>query len=212
MPGVASITASPDALWTGEASTPTGTVTLNEPAAPEGTTVTLGIAGPPDVTVPQSVLINAGDTSATFPITVASTASSGTVIVTATGPDGRSQSTTIGIYTGEIAMSLAWPSQEPFGPQEGDSGIGTIFVRTPAPQSGGIITLTINPEFVGIPASVPLQVGSTSATFALSVRNSGKHIVTITASYNGNSTSTEFGINFQPPEPHGGGGPGHTLE
>jgi hypothetical protein len=213
LPGVASITASPNGLWAGEASTATATVTLNEPAAPEGTTVTLSVAGPPDVTVPPSVLINAGDTSATFPITVASTTGSGTVTVTATGPDGRPQSTTVGIYTGQIAMSLAWPTAQDFGPQAGDSGIGTIFVRSPAPASGGLISLTINPHFVSIPANVPLQAGSTSATFTLSVGNDKKAIITITASYEGNSTSATFGINFTPPEPPGGrGGPGHTLE
>jgi IPT/TIG domain len=204
LPGVASITVTPDALWTGETSTATVTVTLNEPATPEGTNVTLSITGPPGVTVPPSVLISPGETSATFPLTVPSSVSSGGIVVTATGPDGWPQSTTVGIYAGQIVMSLALPSDQA-GLFYGDSATGTIFVNSPAPTSGGLITLEANPPGVVrvSPANVTLQAGSTSATFTLSVVSDARGFATITATYEGNSTGKRFPVNLIPRSPNG---------
>ena len=207
LPSVASITASPNVLWTGR--TLLGTVTLNEPAASGGTTVTLTLSGPAGVTVPTAVEFAAGGTSADFTITAAATATSGTATITATGPDGTPQSTTIAIYPGQIFISV--PSlfdQFPSSLGYGQPVTGTILVRTPAPAAGGLITLSTNrPDAVRIPANVDLPGGSTtSVPFTLAAFNVHATGVTISASYEGDSTtSAAFRVNVQipPPPPRG---------
>ena len=208
---VAGIAVSPNVLWAGETSA--GTVTLNEPAPPQGTTVTLDISGPAGVTVPASVFINAGATSATFPITASATAITGMADISATGADGSTQSTTVNVYTGEIFVDLPVLDDQDNVLESGQAATGTIFVRTPAPAPGELITLSTNrQDAVSIPADVTLSGGSTSATFTLTCQPVSLITnVTISASYGGNSwTSQPFevirSIPIHVPPPPGGGG------
>jgi|GEM_PF-6968178 len=213
LPGAGSINVSSNVLWAGE--TITGTVTLDEPAGPEGVTVTMDIPDPAGVTVPASVVINPGETSATFPITASATVSggpgvegpgvAGAAIVYASGPDGTEiESPLIEVYAGQIVVIL--PSALLTGPGlvSGETATGTIVVRTPAPASGGLITLSASHAgAVSIPASVPLPGGGTSATFTLTaLQVSGTFGVTISASYEGNSsTSPLFKVIAHEPPP-----------
>ncbi len=213
LPGAGSIDVSSNVLWAGE--TITGTVTLDEPADSEGVTVTMDIPDPTGVTVPASVVINPGETSATFPITASATVSggagvegpgvAGAAIVYASGPDGTEiESPLIEVYAGQIVVIL--PSALLIGPGlvSGDTATGTIVVRTPAPASSGLITLSAShADAVSIPASLPLPGGGTSATFTLTaLQVSGTFGVTISASYEGNSsTSPLFKVIAHEPPP-----------
>jgi YVTN family beta-propeller protein len=214
LPGVGSIDVSSNVLWAGQ--TITGTVTLDEPASPEGVTVTMDIPDPAGVTVPASVVINPGETSATFPITASATVSGGSgvegpgvagaAIVYASGPDGaENESALVEVYAGQIVVIL--PSALLIGPGlvSGETATGTIVVRTPAPASGGLITLSAShADAVSIPASVPLPGGGTSATFTLTaLQVPGTFGVTISASYEGNSSTSPLFkvIAHEPPRP-----------
>ena len=217
LPGVLSLNVSSNVLWTGQ--TFTGTITLNEPAASGGTTVTLstlgegegGVAAAGVITAPASVSIPAGRTSATFPISVAASATTETVYFSTTGPDGATQSTSVGLHTGQIFLTS--PGQL----VSGETAVILIFVREPAPESGGIISLSTNhADAISIPAQVPLPGGNTSATFAVTALKVTKVVigVTISASYGGNSSTSEpFSNDGGPGEASAGqtggnGGPG----
>jgi hypothetical protein len=192
-PGVASVTASSPILWTG--SSVTCTITLNRTAPAGGTPVTLSLAGEygaafSGITLSTSVLeISGGAIEGTFQI-IASAAAWGAVTITAAGLDGVGQPTSVLVVAGQITLSV-----DTVGPKSGQPVAFTVQVRTPAPPSGGQITLgssnPVNIAVSGMPASVPLGAGATSAQFTL-VPTSSRAIgsVTITATYEGNSAST----------------------
>ena len=201
-PAVTGITVNPDILWTGQSAT--GTVTLNEPAPSGGTTVKLVVSGIEEasfVTAPATVLVPAvgapaGDTSATFTITTSATAWGGATI-TAGGPDGNALSTSVEISAGQIVIALSLPAGYLL---IGQTATGTISVRTPAPASGGLITLsTSNSAVVSItPAVVDLPSGSSSATFEVTALSAGDF--TISANYLGDSATTNpFVVRQEPP-------------
>jgi IPT/TIG domain len=213
LPGVVSINVSSNFLWTGESST--GTIILNEPAPSAGTTVTLGISGPTGVTVPADIIVRAGDTSASFLITAAASATAGAATITATGPDGAAQSATIEVYSGQVFLLLNL--QQGTGPGgtveyllRGHTASGSIVVRTSVPASGGLVGLTTNrPDAVAVPANVPLVPGSTSANFNVTALASAPVIgpeqsvsVTVSATYEGESfTFGPFPVYAQFPPP-----------
>lgn len=212
-PGVTGITVNPDILWTGQSAT--GTVTLNELAPPGGTTVELVVSGIEEasfVTAPATVLVPpvgapAGDTSATFTITTSATAWGGATI-TAGGPDGNSLSTSVEISAGQIVLALPLPAGYLL---IGQTATGTVSVRTPAPASGGLITLsTSNSAVVSItPAVVDLPSGSTSATFTVTALSAGDF--TISANYLGDSATTNpFVVRQEPPPVRAPRPPGPT--
>jgi hypothetical protein len=192
-PGVASVTASSPILWTG--SSDTCTVTLNQTAPTEGTPVTLSLAGEygtgfSGVNLSTSVLeIGGGATQGSFQV-IASATAWGALTITAAGLDGVDQSTSVLVVAGQITLSIDTAS-----PKSGQPVAFTVYVRTPAPSSGGQITLTatnaINIVVSGMPSSIPLGAGATSAQFTL-VPTSSRAVgsVTITATYEGNSAST----------------------
>jgi len=197
-PGVSGLTVNPDILWTGQSAT--GTVTLNEPALPGGTTVELVVSGGFEeasfVTVPATVLVLAGDTSATFTITTSATAW-GVATITAGGPDGNALSIAVEIWAGQMLLALPLSAGYLL---IGQTATGTISVRTPAPASGGLITLsTSNSAVVSItPAVVDLPSGSTSATFTVTALSAG--VCTISANYLGDSATTNpFAVRQEPP-------------
>jgi hypothetical protein len=134
-PGVAGITVNPDILWTGQSAT--GTVTLNEPAPSGATTVELAVSGIEEasfVTVPGTVLVPAGDTSATFTITTSATAW-GAATITAGGADGNAVSTSVEISAGQIVIALPLPAGYLL---IGQTATGTISVRTPRPHRAAL--------------------------------------------------------------------------
>lgn len=197
-PGVTGITVNPDILWTGQSAT--GTVTLNELAPPGGTTVELLVSGIEEasfVTAPATVPVPAGDnTSDTFTITTSATAW-GAATITAGGPDGNALSTAVEISAGQIVLALPLPAGYLL---IGQTATGTVSVRTPAPASGGLITLsTSNSAVVSItPAVVDLPSGSSSATFTVTALSAG--VCTISANYLGDSATTNpFVVRQEPP-------------
>ena len=197
-PGVTGITVNPDILWTGQSAT--GTVTLNELAPPGGTTVELVVSGIEEasfVTAPATVPVPAGDnTSDTFTITTSATAW-GEATITAGGPDGNALSTSVEISAAQIVIALPLPAGYLL---IGQTATGTISVRTPAPPSGGHITLSTSNSAVAsiTPAVVPLSNGSTSATFTVTALSAGDF--TISANYLGDSATTNpFAVRQEPP-------------
>jgi YVTN family beta-propeller protein len=197
-------------LWTGESYT--GTITLSEPAPFGGTTVTLSSSGPadlpPDFTVPASVLVNAGSTWASFPITVSATPSAGTVAYTAGGafpiyitgtePDGTVWQSypLLKVGVGQIALSSAYDLVL----LAGETAYAEVAVRTPA---GGLITLGTNyPWEISVPANVALPGSGRCATFPFrALPGPASVIAAVTAHYEGNGAEWSFSVNERSPQP-----------
>jgi len=142
--------------------TSTGTVTLNGKAPFGGTLVTLTNQWPAYVTVPASVTVPAGSTSKTFTVSTPQMYQvSFTDQITATfGANSFNATLTVGTYALQ-SIALNPPSV-----QAGGSSTGTLTLGGPAPAAGWTITLTsANPTFVGVPATVTVPHGATTATF-----------------------------------------------
>ena len=217
LPGVASITVSPFIVWTGS-STPC-TITLNEPAASGGSTVTVGVSNWEGgsfsgVTLSTSALvISGGATSGTVQI-IASPTAWGAVAISATGADGVGQSTTsiVLVVTGEIILATGQAilsSNDVSSVVPGQPFTITVYVRTPAPSSGGQITLSATTTGHAVvddmPSSIPLGAGATSAQFTLVPRGAPPGSFTITANYAGHSTTALLAIPLDVTPPRIGG-------
>ena len=207
IPGVASFAVAQNFLFAGESTT--GTITLNQPAAPGGTTVSLGLSGDQGLNVPPTVTIGAGALSATFPIAASLVATAGSVQIIANAQDGSYASVAVNFYPGQIYVDLNLEQQT------SDSGYtfdyllsghrvtATMFVRTPAPVSGATVALTTNHlNAISMPASVLLAGGSTSTTFTLTGLEVTFPVlgVTVSANYGGIIfTSDAFLVSRIPP-------------
>src|SRR5207249_1500326 len=96
-------------------------------------------------TLPESVTIPEGATTATFPITTAFGVPSGSAAVSAI------YGTTAAISTFEVLPSaLESIRVEPSGVEFGESPTGTVKLRHPAPQGGALIRLTSDDAAVSV--------------------------------------------------------------
>jgi FG-GAP-like repeat len=171
----------------------TGTVTLSGSAPSAGAVVNLSSSNTGVATVPASVTVPGGNTSATFPVT---TGPVGTVIpVTISGSyNGNTQSATLTVNPSTLASLTLNPSSVTGGL---GSSTGTVTLNVPAPAGGAQVTLSSsNTSAATVPASVTVPGGSTSATFPVTTSPVGTVIpVTISGSYNGNTQSATLTVN-----------------
>jgi hypothetical protein len=159
---LASLSLNPTQVTGGTIST--GTVTLVGPAPAKGLVVTLSSSNTQVATVPASVTIPAGATTATFTVTTNPSANNSSVTISAT-------------YNGTIrpalllvrALTLTTLTLSPTVVTGGTSSTGTITLDGAAPTGGAIITLTSsNTQAATVPASVTIPAGATTATFTVS--------------------------------------------
>ena len=143
------------------------TVTLRAPAPTGGVQVALESGNTSIVTVPAQVTIPAGQSSATFLNSVATTS--------------PAVPTTVGVralYEGIVTAGYVrvTPSSVPanlyFAPSKlagGQSSLGTVEMNQPAPPGGTVVTLSAgDTNIVTVPASVTVPEGTMSASFTLS--------------------------------------------
>jgi hypothetical protein len=197
-PGAIAIGAS-HVLWTNESVT--ATVTLNEVAPNGGTRVALSLSdgrpGDPKtngpsfgVTVPASVTVPAGATSAQFPITIAAQASSMVNVIATTSAGSRS----VGwwVYTGNIHV--------PGGTYNVNSD-GTLnltgYLRSPGAGGGSVSVATSNRNLLTGPSSVPIGADDTF-TVALTA-GSVDTASPATATFGYEGTTSTVNVNVEPP-------------
>ena len=168
----------PNVVVGGNAST--GKVTLNGPAGPDGAVVTL-VSSSPKVTVPATVTVPAGATSANFTASTVTIPSNINATVRATFNGATA--------TGTIAVQAPKPSAVSYNPTiltGGKSGVGTVTLNGKAPAGGYEVLLTADNGIFTIPASVTVAEGASSATFPVSALVVDTDtVVTTTATANG---------------------------
>jgi hypothetical protein len=157
--------------------TVTGKVTLSQPASTGGATVTLS-DDVPSASVPASVVVPAGATSVTFPVTTSYVKVKETGTITAKYGEST-QSTPFTVNPTTISVLTPTPSTV-IG---GNSVAVKLMLNGPAPTGGAVISLSDNLTATTIPASVTIPAGATTANFNITTVN-------VTASQTGRLLAT----------------------
>jgi len=182
---VHSISASPGSVTGGASST--GTVTLNT-AAPTDLVINLNSTSSL-VTVPASVTIPAGQSSATFGISTAGTLTATTSTLTASLA-GKTVSCGFGVGASTLLRSI---SASPGTLTGGQGSVGTVTLTANAPAGGAVISLSASSGAVQVPATVTVPAGSLSTTFSvMTTPVAANTSVTLTASAAGISKTCGF--------------------
>lgn len=191
-PALSSFTVSPTSVPGGNPAT--GTVTLPSAAPAGGTSVALSSSLPGAASVPTTVTVPAGATSANFTVTTFRVADT-TVQLSAQNGDT--------ILSAALSITAAAPSPtvsaltlSPASVAGGSPSQGNITLTTAAPAGGAVVALSSsNTAAASVPANVTVAAGSTSATFSVTTRAvSVSTSVRISGSYGGTSGSTTLTV------------------
>lgn len=158
--GLRSISLSPSYLLGGASST--GTATLNQAAPSGGTTVTLASKNAA-ASVPPSVSVPAGATSATFTVSTSSVGANTRAKISGT-VGSRTREAELEITTLSVSSVVITPSSV----SGGTSASGVVNLNGSAPTGGTIVSLTSSTASATVPGTVTIAAGATSATFAIS--------------------------------------------
>ena len=140
---------------------PTGTVTLPNPAPPGGTVVKISSSVTSPVTVPASVTVPGGSTTATFTITTAASplvTSDKAVRITASG---------VGQNTLTVSPLLGALFVNPGRIIGGASASGLILLNFNAGSGGATVALSSNIHSISVPATVTVPRGTSQATYTI---------------------------------------------
>jgi thermitase len=195
-PSLSSISLNPSTVVGGNPST--GTVYLTAPAQSGGFTVQLSSSNPSVASVPSSVTVPQGQTSANFTVTTTRVTSQTTVTITASAQGVTRQATlTVTPQPSVTLQSLTISPSWVFG---GSNATGTVTLTGPAPAGGAVVQLrSSNNNAAAVPSSVTVPAGQTSASFTIRTTSCWWCIyrtVTITATYNNTSKSATLNIWF----------------
>jgi len=166
----------------------TGTVTLSS-AAPSGGAVVSLQSNNGAATVPGSVTVNSGASSATFTVSTSTVASATSVSITASF-SGASFSASLTVTT--LAPTLTGVSLNAGSVVGGGSVQGTVTLSSAAPSGGATVNLSSNSSAATVPGNVTVSAGATTATFNVTTTTVATTTsVVITASFSGtNQTAT----------------------
>jgi hypothetical protein len=190
---LSSFTVNPTSVIGGNAST--GTVTLPSPAPAGGSVVSLTSNLPNAASVPPSVTVAAGSTSATFTIT---TFPSGTTTVQLSATLGNTTLfASLGVNPPPPSPALSGLAVSPASVAGGSSSTGTATLSAAAPSGGLVVSLSSsNTAAATVPASVTVAAGATSKTFTVATSAVGSATpVTITASAGGATQTATVTVN-----------------
>jgi hypothetical protein len=192
LPPLSSVSVSPGTVAGG--ATATGTVTLGGPAPPNGVAINLSSNQPKIASVPASVTVPGGATSATF--TVTTFPSFMTSVQLNAQMDTGFVSTAITVSPSAPTASLSAVSVSPTSLTGGNSATGTVSLSAAAPGGGATVSLSDNSSAVTTPASVLVPGGSTGATFAITTSAvTANTSATITAAYAGTTRTAILAVN-----------------
>ncbi|PYN90011.1 MAG: hypothetical protein DMD87_03420 [Candidatus Rokuibacteriota bacterium] len=169
-----------------------GTVTLSAAAPAGGAEVPLSSSNAAVATVPASVTVPAGSTSANFTVSTSLVTSATSATI---------QAANFSVVLNVIpATTLSLLSLSPASVTAGNSSTGTVTLSAAAPTSGAVVTLASSETAVAmVPASVTVAAGATSATFTVSTSSQAgcaSSLATISATYG--SVTRSAGLTVTP--------------
>jgi hypothetical protein len=171
-----------------------GTVVLANPAPAGGVMVSLTSSDTSLATVPPSVTVAAGSTTANFSVgtTAVSTTTSASISASA---NGTMQTVALTINPPTLP-SLVQVSVDPTSVVGGSSATGGLSLSGPAPAGGAVVMLSSSNLAVQVPATVTVPANAAAATFAVTSDAVGAStVVTVTGTYNGASVSATLTVN-----------------
>ncbi|HET7542468.1 MAG TPA: hypothetical protein VFK05_21510 [Polyangiaceae bacterium] len=189
-----SVTVSPSTFEGGTSAT--GFLQLASAAPAGGVSVALSSSAPGLVIVPTSVLVPAGATGASFPITSVATDTETSATLTATFPTG-SATTTVTVLASPTVTSL---TLNPTTVTGGTPATGTVLLSGAAPAGGANVTLSSNNTAAAtVPATVQIPAGASSGTFAITtLTQSSTTAATISASYHNTARTAVLSVTRVP--------------
>ena len=198
---VASLSVNPPMIGGGQSGE--GTVTLANPAAVGGVTVSLS-SSIPSVMVPASVTVSQGSTVAKFPIITApvSTAASGNITATS----ANSVSAPVTVSPTAATATVATLSISPQTIIGGQTATGTVSLASPAGTGGVSVGLASSTPSVAVPAMVTVAQGSTAATFPVTTSPVTTPVSGMITATSANAVTTPVTVN-----PSGNGGTTGTI-
>jgi thermitase len=193
-PSLSSLSLNPTSVVGGNSST--GTVTLTAPAPSGGFVVNLSSSNTSVATVPSSVTVPAGATSANFTVATNSVSSATSVTITAAA-GGITRTATLTVNPPASNVTLQSLTISPTSVWGGSTATGTVTLSGPAPAGGAVVQLRSNSNRASVPSSITIPAGATSARFTIQTRSAfSVTTVTITATYNGVSRSAQLTVWF----------------
>lgn len=185
---VSSLAISPSSLSGGGSST--GAVSLNALSPAEGVKVKLQCSTVL-VSVPATVFVAAGKTSATFTIKTDPVASQKVAAITA-GLSGISVTATLTVNPPALYTLSLNPTAVPGG----SSSTGTVSITSPAPAGGMSIALSGSSASVKVPKTIVVPAGKMTAFFKIQTKKVASPTpVQVTASLNGFSQVATLTVN-----------------
>jgi hypothetical protein len=170
-------------------STSQGTATLASAAPAGGTVVTLTSSNTARATVPASVTVVAGTTSATFTVSTAAAAAATSATISGVS-GGVSRGAVLTISNTQATAALSSAAVSPASVTGGTASQGTVTLTSAAPSGGFTVTLSSSQAVATVPASVTVTQGATSANFPIATSAvAASTPVTITAT-GGSGTRT----------------------
>lgn len=161
----------------------TGTITITRSAPAGGITISLGVQQGGPASVPATVVIPAGQTSATFSVTTSPVSAAASSTVTASY-QGSSKSASIVVNP----PTLSGLSLTPGAVVGGNNSTGTVTLSGPAPSPGIVLSLSSNSSSAGVPTSVTVESGATSANFTVTTQGVATPTSASIAAANGGTT------------------------
>ena len=144
-----------------------GKVHIMNVAPVGGQVYTLTSSAPSVASVPASVTIPAGASSATFTVTSHSVAASTPVKITVWS-EGNGDHPILWVDpAGAGVTPLSAVSLSSTSVVGGNSSTGTVTLSAPAPPGGAVVSLSDNSSATTVPASVTVAAGATTATFTV---------------------------------------------
>ncbi|HSP13608.1 MAG TPA: RHS repeat-associated core domain-containing protein [Thermoanaerobaculia bacterium] len=183
---LSSFSVSPASVVGGNQST--GTVTIDATTATD-ITVILSSSNASVASVPASVTVPAGSTTASFAISTVTVGSDATVTLTASYRDTRTAPLTVTVPSVTLSGVTAQPANLVGGVM---NATATVTLSAPANAGGAIVTLSSsNTSAASVPATVTVPAGGTAATFTVTTMTVGSATpVAITAIYGTTQTAS----------------------
>jgi hypothetical protein len=188
------VSVNPSSVVGGNSST--GTVTLS--AAQSGATfVALSTPAPASVaTMPASVTVPAGATSATFSIATSPVTETFNMNIFADLAGSPERQALLLINPGAQTLTLSSLSLSPSSVVGGASSTGTVTLSGAAPGGGAAVSLSDNSSATAVPASVTVSAGATSANFTVTTTSvTASTSATISAAFGGVTKTAALTVN-----------------
>jgi trimeric autotransporter adhesin len=174
-----------------------GQVTINGAAPSGGQSVTLQSSDPSRAAVPATLIVPAGQTTASFPVT---TTDGATIPVTLTASIGTSVVNTQLNVVSDPSVASVTLERQCFTPG-GPFNLNSATLDVPAPANTVVDLGTDSPSSLSVPSTVTVPAGSKSAFFALSVLPAATAAATVTATLGTSSAHDAARVSLTPPDP-----------